>query len=249
MLPPVSHFYQLSERLQHLFANESETAMGIQIGRLKDKDYVLIVSGRLAIRFGASDSPPILILQEFLMDMLHMEQKRYADALENWMGRLPVEDSITPTSGPEALSVLQLIHLGPIAPLPPRLWRPSHVYGHLPFHGICSGKDVFYRFEPYPTSLRINPLTLDVAADTYAAPASERPFTPTGLSAVARFALPSLLPAIYVWELTPPHGTRLDYGASVPLYGQSGGGVEVMFPMHFANSVPFSGMPSTIPIL
>ncbi len=73
----------------------------------------------------------------------------------------------------------------------------------------------------------MNPPT--IAKDTYAAPASEAPFAPTGFAAVARFALPNLMPACFRWELQPVAGTHLECGASVPLYGQSGGGVEVKF--------------------
>jgi hypothetical protein len=73
------------------------------------------------------------------------------------------------------------------------------------------------------------------------------PFTPTGLSAVGRFALPLLFPACWRYELTLPLGTRLFYGASVPLYGQSGGTVEVMFPDLFTNVGPIPP-PTVLPI-
>lgn len=86
-------------------------------------------------------------------------------------------------------------------------------------------------FLGYPTSRKIdrsvNPPT--IAQDTYAAPASEAPFAVTGFAAVARFALPNLMPACFRYELQPVAGTLIECGASVPLYGQSGGGVEVKF--------------------
>jgi hypothetical protein len=37
------------------------------------------------------------------------------------------------------------------------------------------------------------------------------------------------LPACYRYELQPDANTDIECGASVPLYGQSGGGVEVKF--------------------
>jgi hypothetical protein len=52
---------------------------------------------------------------------------------------------------------------------------------------------------------------------------------PSGFSAVGRFALPSLLPAIWRREIVPPLGTTYLCGAVVPMYGQAGGGVEVKF--------------------
>lgn len=83
--------------------------------------------------------------------------------------------------------------------------------------------------------------------DIYAAPMSDLPLVPTGLSAVSRYALPSLLPARWRYELRPPAGTKMRYGASVPLYGQSGGGVEVMFPLPF-NNVGHIADPVLLPI-
>jgi hypothetical protein len=53
------------------------------------------------------------------------------------------------------------------------------------------------------------------------------PFFPTGFAAVGRYALPNLVPACCRWQFSPPAGTIVDCGASVPLYGQAGGGVEV----------------------
>ena len=55
---------------------------------------------------------------------------------------------------------------------------------------------------------------------------------------MARYALPQLLPACWRYELRPPGNTAVHYGASVPLFGQSGGGVEVSFPSTFKNSGP-----------
>jgi hypothetical protein len=37
------------------------------------------------------------------------------------------------------------------------------------------------------------------------------------------------MPACYRYELQPDANTDIECGASVPLYGQSGGGVEVKF--------------------
>jgi hypothetical protein len=114
---------------------------------------------------------------------------------------------------------------------------------------VCGGKDVYYRYEQFSTSVRIDRMAHAVIrTDTYAAPASEKRFTPTGLSAVGRFALPSLLPACWRYELTPTPGTRIFYGASVPLYGQSGGAVEVMFPDPFQNNGAIPP-PTVLPIL
>ena len=86
--------------------------------------------------------------------------------------------------------------------------------------------------------LKANPPT--IAQDTYAAPASEAPFALTGFAAVVRFALPTLMPACFRYELQPVTGTTIECGAAVPLYGQSGGGVEVKFTSLTKNRCPIA---------
>src|ERR1700757_4465302 len=43
------------------------------------------------------------------------------------------------------------------------------------------------------------------------------------------FALPNRIPACHRYQLQPHANTDIECGASVPLYGQSAGGVEVKF--------------------
>lgn len=133
-------------------------------------------------------------------------------------------------------------------PLPNPPTRPSYVYGHLPFLGVCTEGDVFYRFESSPNSWRVNQETGIIAGSTYGCPPSELPLIPSGLAVVARYALPSVLPARWRYEIRPAPGTPFRFGASVPLYGQSGGGVEVMFPHAFQNVGPIAN-PVVIPEL
>jgi hypothetical protein len=120
--------------------------------------------------------------------------------------------------------------------VPPTPTRPSYIYGHLPFTGVTQAGDLYYRCEHWATSQRVRHATNDVTSGTYGFPASELPFVPTGFAAVGRYALPDLPPACRRYEITPPAGYRLHCGAAVPLYGQAGGGVEVMFPRRFINA-------------
>ena len=126
--------------------------------------------------------------------------------------------------------------LGPYGTLPPPPPPPPLIiYGHLPFSGTTEANDVHYRCESWPTSIRIDLQNNKVLAGTFGFPASELPFVPTGFAAVGRYALPNLPPACRRYELQPPDGTLVNCGASVPLNGQSGGGVEVLFPNDFNN--------------
>jgi len=78
-------------------------------------------------------------------------------------------------------------------------------------------------------------------------PTTDLLLVPSGLAAVARYALPSLLPARWRYELRPAAGTPIRYGATIPAYGQSGGGVEVMFPNPFMNVEPIAN-PVVLPV-
>jgi len=46
---------------------------------------------------------------------------------------------------------------------------------------------------------------------------------------VKRDALPNPKPAVHVFTIDPPVRTKLKCGITQPVYGQSGGGVEVIF--------------------
>jgi hypothetical protein len=148
-------------------------------------------------------------------------------------------------------SILGVIFHGPIGPLPPVPPRPAHVYGHMQFYGDTEPDDVFYRYEYFPNSLRVfqnSPKGPYVKKDTCAAPSSEIQFVATGFGAVARFALPTLMPARWRWELQPVSPSRIRMGASVPLYGQAGGGVEIMFENDTLNRGPIANQ-FVLPIL
>jgi hypothetical protein len=102
-------------------------------------------------------------------------------------------------------------------------------YGHLPFKSLTKEREVFYRWESWPDSRRVLQNEKRIKPQTFAAPQSEVPFAPTGFGAVARFALPSFFPHVFRWEIQPDAGTTIFCGAVVPMFGQSGGGVEVYF--------------------
>jgi hypothetical protein len=131
-------------------------------------------------------------------------------------------------------------------PAPPA--PPTHIYGHLCFTRTSEPNDVFYRFEPWPKSYRIDPSKREISPGTYACPASEQPFVPTGFAAVGRYALPNIAPACFRWEIQPNAKTKFACGASVPLYGQSGGGVEVCFLNRTKNRGPIAN-PVVLPPL
>jgi hypothetical protein len=114
-----------------------------------------------------------------------------------WLSELPEAPSLTSATPAQAWQSFwgALSPVTPIGPLPPPPLRPSSIYGHPPLKATTLPETVIYRLEAYPTSRRIDRTT--IAQDTYAGPASEVPFAPTGFAAVARFALPNIMPACF----------------------------------------------------
>lgn len=192
----------------------------------------IVIGSRVAFELTDNPENPLLLDQKWRASGLPEERRE--DLFEQWLRSLRSDPGLRYIAGP-------------LNPLPPTPARPAYVYGHLPFGVMTASDTVIYRWEAFPFSRRIDQAAKSIAADTYAAPASEVPFVPTGFGAVARFALPNLMPACYRWELQPQAGL-IECGAAVPLYGQSGGGVEVKFPKRTQNRCAIAD-PVILPVM
>ena len=224
--------FKLENTSADKFAAEPELAMGLQLGIVSGKPYVILY-GKIAIQVDADVGPKPLYQQ--VSELLTHDETfdQLPDRLETWRANLGAITA-TPANTRELQTITApqidalvafTMPTSPYVPPPPP--APSYIYGHLPFKGKTTNGDKFLRFEPWPTSIRVFAST--VTAGTFAGPVSERPLVPNGFAAVGRYALPSLLPACTVWEISPPPGTDLEAGASVPVFGQAGGGAEVCF--------------------
>lgn len=238
---------RLDNETSQAFSTHPELGMGIQLGAEEKGRYILVIGSVVAFRFDESLIEKVENLDEIPWASKEGNRDEQEGAFKSWLSGLPEAPPITPVATTIAHHLLQVVLLGPATPLAPPSPPPPIIYGHLPFTATTGPSDVFYRYEPFPTSRRINRATGSIAPGTYAAPELEEPFMPTGFSAVARCALPSLFPARWKWKISPVP-TTIRCGASVPLYGQSGGGVEVMFPTGATNAgtVPY---PVMLPIL
>ncbi len=194
---------------------------------------------------GESDHSSEILLAEWLCGGNEIQIEDRVAKFTKWLGKLDVYPQKI-----RDFSILSSFEfkIYPVGPFPSPPQPSSWVYGHLPFAGLTAADDIFYRWEPFPVSKRIDQKKKTIAPGTFTAPLSEVPFMPTGFSAVARLALPGLLPACFRWELRPAPKTKSRCGASVPMYGQSGGGVEVVFPTGFKNTGPISN-PVILPAL
>lgn len=223
--------FRIQEQDQEQFAELSEFAMDINFGQV-GSNYYLVQSCRLAILLEANTFAEAEE-QLFATNDPNQPPQEFAKQFQSWADARPILSGIKTASPADSWGAF-LGAFGPVSPtrpLPPPPSPPPIIFGHLPFKASILPKTVVYRWEAYPTSRRINRSTNPptIAQGTFAAPASELLFAPTGFSAVARFALPSLLPACFRYELQPVAGAPIECGASVPLFGQSGGGVDVKF--------------------
>lgn len=91
-----------------------------------------------------------------------------------------------------------------------------------------AGEEEFKRFSAFAKDRRITPKQ-GLLPGTYATTAADAKHVATGSQAVARYALPNPMPAIYRFTIRPPAGTPVRRGTVMPAYGQPGGGVEIIF--------------------
>jgi hypothetical protein len=89
---------------------------------------------------------------------------------------------------------------------------------------VCT---MFVRYISSPRDRRFNRATKTLKKDTYLTSQLDRHHADTGFGAVGRYALPLPIPISTVIEYTLPAGTRIEVGTVAPLFGQSGGGVEI----------------------
>jgi hypothetical protein len=231
---------------------KEEVYPGVQLGRGKINGRMqdCVVIGELVAVFFDDKLPDEL--EKFFKSTWRGEGRTITERYQSWLKSLTKTREITRETT-DRIQFFRRIGAPPppgpagAAPAPaPPPGSPPQVYGHLPFGVVTAPNDVFYRFEAWPTSRRIHQNTNLIAPGTYASPMSELPSLATGFSAVARNALPSLFPACFRWEIQPTPATPIDCGAIVPMYGQSGGGVEVMFKAGAQNRGPIAN-PVVVP--
>ena len=226
----------LTEAQGQLFDKEPEAAMGLHFAHSNEK-LCLILSGRVLMFPTAHTDEK----SKHVADRLWFRREAepiFTDEVESQLlaGLDPVRETLRylPTTHNAVMGFILNPITGSLPAAPP---RPSHIHGHLPFDGQTQANEVFYRCEHWLTSRRVLLRSGDILAGTYGFPSSELPFVPTGFVAVGRYALPDLPPTCQRYEIRPPANYTLKCGAAVPLYGQAGGGVEVMFPSKFTNLV------------
>ena len=125
---------------------------------------------------------------------------------------------------------------GPAAPpLPPTsatVAPPSSLVTSYPL----PAKRLFHRCSAYNPDKRVDPLTGNFLAGTYATTDSDFPLAPSGFAAVGRYALPNILPAWHHYQIQVSAHTPVTFGTVAPAFGQAGGGVEALFASTVVNA-------------
>jgi hypothetical protein len=246
---------KLSPAQIEMFDGTAEAGMAVQFATVKDIDtLVFVLSGRVLMlpnadgREGQAQSDTLSNRLWFDAETRRRRSETLAPTPEAESAEEDALISALADAPPSTRPFVIGFILNPPAYLPPSPRRPTHIYGHLPFSGIAQAGDVFYRCEHWATSRRVRYASNDILGGTYGFPTSELGFVLTGFAAVGRYALPDLPPACRRYEIRPPAGYTIQCGACVPLHGQAGGGVEVMFPKTFTNAVPLPS-PTLLPPL
>lgn len=87
---------------------------------------------------------------------------------------------------------------------------------------------IFYRYLSSAVDLRY--VSGRLSAGTYLTTRLDKTYVNSGFATVGRFALPIPLPASHVIQYELPRGVTIKVGTVPPMFGQSGGGVEVQVP-------------------
>ena len=116
----------------------------------------------------------------------------------------------------------------PIEELPELDGNLGKVETHHSYRTTTVAGELFIRYTAFQIDFRID-TDGSVLPGTYVTTQTDSPHVPSGLAAVARYALPNPMPAQHRFVLSPPTRTAIHCGTSTPQFGQSGGGVEVRF--------------------
>ncbi len=109
-----------------------------------------------------------------------------------------------------------------------RFVRRGEIHGSPPFQGQSRSGQAFVRFSSFLLDRRIT-TNGGLLPGTFATSKLDAQMVPTALTVVGHYALPSIAPPIYRFEIVPPALTDLYYGTVSPSFGQSGGGTEIEF--------------------
>lgn len=241
----------LRVRRPAVFDAAPEWRMGLHLAVGTDERAYLVIGGEVAVAVEEIGTPiePVERVAYLTSSWLRPECPRREELFEEWL------DYLWPTPELRAVGGAELGVPGSEAGLrvaPPagtgtvdRLTPAPVNNGQLPFATRSQAGTVVYRWEPFPVSRRCRAGGSEIAAASFAAPERERPFMPSGFAAASRLALPSLLPACFLYALEPAADSAIECGTAGPM---PEGGVRVRFP-HATPTRAMIAAPTVLPPL
>ena len=161
--------YHLREEVAASFAVQPEFHMGFQVGRLiKNRKPVFILCAEIVLEFDQMLAAQIRTssFRTWISNERDLDIQRAA--FQKWVDDLLPPPAIELLGVRDAYVAVREINETPgFDPSTPSNMPPkgpdSATYGHLPFHRSTNDDEVFYRYELFPTSRRINQTTQLVA--------------------------------------------------------------------------------------
>lgn len=206
-MPKMASLYIPREQVEDLASHFPETCMGFQVARLADDSIVIISSDGLVI--ACYKSSFFFDIYDLLSEtnVPEYREERRLKVLHVFPDR---------KKAGSALAVIEMkeAYLGAVCGI-----RMQSRY-------LLASDQRFYRLISASTDLRYNSGKLQ--AGSYMTSKADMLYANTGLAAVSRFALPIPRPASHIFEYEIPKDTEVKVGAISPVFGQAGGGVEVL---------------------
>ena len=185
---------------------EPESGMGYQIATIGGEGEYLILNATIAIRLEASDISETVAWAAQHPTQVHAVR----GAFESAIGHIS-----TKADRVAGLAELETSPTGKVT-----------VATHNSYPSRPSRGESFVRYSAYRNDKRIDDDGV-VQPGTYVTTLTDSAMVPSGLAAVARYALPNGHPAVNMFQIEAPEGLNIRCGTTQPNYGRSGGGVEI----------------------
>lgn len=97
--------------------------------------------------------------------------------------------------------------------------------------------ELFVRFSPFEDDIRIDKVNKKAKPGTYVTTKADAEYcVSAGINPIARYALPSIFPVKYAFDIKPCEKTIIQRGIVEPANDQTGGGKEALFPLGTDNN-------------
>ena len=200
---------QVGWKLQQRLLGEPESGMGYQFITLEGLGAFVVLNATIALK-----------LEDARDDETEREPLEGPDsALARVVRMVTEEKPVSFLAGAKASESS--------GQLEPAMGTELHVATHGSYQSNPQVGELFVRYSAFENDLRFGD-DGGVRKGTYATTEVDSAMVPSGLAAVARYALPNKDPARYKFCIEAPLDSTIHCGTSAPKFGESGGGVEIL---------------------